>query len=286
MLGGPPEEPTGNDTVAQPSPPPMTPRHPSPESPPPTDQAVAIAPPECVPGLGGGVADMEKELKERMERHAKSLEQSLTADFLAKKRKAEEELEQEIDMKRTKRLMELEEDLILENEYKQSKLAGLDAQLAEKMQLVADEQTILDDLKDKAIEMQRKLEEEARILEPPKNPTEPTDPKSVMKNRLREKLEMTNKKKSGLEADAVAPKTPAEPSPPPSSGGPSPSPTPESTTTVPTTAVVVPTTDMRFSSSTHPAAWQFLYRITKKEDHCDKEIYDAWHAGVGLETCI
>ena len=149
--------------------------------------------------------------------------------------------------------------------------------------LVADEQTILDNLKDKAIEMQRKLEEEARKLEPPKDLD--LDPKTVMKDRLREKLEMTIKKR-WLEVDAVAPKTPAEPSPPPSSGGPSPSPTPESATTVPTTTVIVPTTDMRFSSSTHPAAWQFLYRITKKEDQCDKEIYDAWHAGVGLETCI
>ena len=85
--------------------------------------------------------------------------------------------------------------------------------------LVADEQTILDNLKDKAIEMQRKLEEEARKLEPPKD----LDPKTVMKDRLREKLEMTIKKR-WLEVDAVATKTPAEPSPPPSSGGPSPQP--------------------------------------------------------------
>lgn len=226
-----------------------------------------------MPGLGAGVADLEKELKERMERHAKSLEQSLSEEFLEKKRQAEEELEQEIDMKRTKRLMDMEEDLKIEKEYKESKLAGLDAQLAEKMQLVADEQTILDELRDKSIEMHRKLEEEARKLEIPKGPAE--DQKSVMKDRLREKLELTIKKR-GLEA--MPTNTPLEPK---ASG----QPTPESTNTSPN-SVVVPTTDMRFSSSTHPAAWQFLYRITKREDQCDKAIYDAWHAGVGLTTYI
>lgn len=137
--------------------------------------------------------------------------------------------------------MDMEEDLKIEKEYKESKLAGLDAQLAEKMQLVADEQTILDELRDKSIEMHRKLEEEARKLEIPKGPAE--DQKSVMKDRLREKLELTIKKR-GLEA--MPTNTPLEPK---ASG----QPTPESTNTSPN-SVVVPTTDMRFSSSTLPSS--------------------------------
>ena len=50
--------------------------------------------------------------------------------------------------------------------------------------------------------------------------------------------------------------------------------------------IVVPISNTRFTSSTHPEAWHFLYRINKKVDDKDslpewqKEVYEQWHAGL------
>ena len=48
---------------------------------------------------------------------------------------------------------------------------------------------------------------------------------------------------------------------------------------------LLPVTTMRFTSSTDPEAWNFLYRLNKKFDSADqrpdwqKEVYDQRHAG-------
>lgn len=276
VLGG-----STNEPVEPVEPAPVTPRRAIQPSSPPrgSPQACAKAsPPTSMPvpdPLPSHAAELEAQLRSRMEAHARSLEKALTDDFLERKRKAEDELEEEIRIKREKRMRDLEEEIKEELDMKEARLAGLDAQLVEKMQLVADEQSILDDLKEKSANMQRRLDEEAR-----KAGTVDATPdvsKSALKDRLREKLDLTNKKKDANQAGLVA-----TPTPPQGGGTPSPSsalPTPPSTGPKDVLVPVAPVTDMRFSSSTHPAAWQFLYRLTRKSDQCDKAIYDAWHAG-------
>ena len=272
----------GESTNAMAMPAPVTPRNTMPPSSPPrgSPQACAKAAPPAPMApppdpLQSQAADLEAQLKSRMEAHAKSLEKALTDDFLEKKRKAEEDLDEEIRIKRDRRMRELEEDLKEEHDMREARLAGLDAQLIEKMQLVADEQTLLDDLKEKAANMQRRLDEEAMKATPVAAP--PDASKSNLKDRLREKLELTQKKNTANQAISVA-----TPTPPQVKGTPSPSPAlPTPPSTSPNDAVVpmMPVTDMRFTSSTHPAAWQFLYRLTRKPDQCDTAIYEAWHAG-------
>lgn len=239
-------------------------------------------PPATEPGLVS-LSDMEAQLKIRMERHAAILEKQLEDEFFAKKRKAESELDEEIELRRQKRLRDLEEDIKEELDLKNAKLARASSELAERMELVAEEQKLLDELKDKAINMQQMLEEEAKKLASAKAATQTAeaaiatphrvDNKTSLKDRLKEKLEQTMSKARTTPAAA------------PSHQATTPSPTSTPSPTVPSvegkkpSGAIVPTTDMRFSSSTHPGAWQFLYRITKREDQCDKEIYDAWHAG-------
>ena len=230
------------------------------------------------------MADMEAQFKARMDAHAKALEKALSDEFLEKKRKAEQELEVEIELKREKRMRELEEEIKEEVDAKQAKLASLDAQLSERMLLVSEEQTLLDDLKQKAHEMQCKLDEESRKSmnamgrEPPTHAVFPvpctrvSDPKSAMKEKLREKLEETQRE------NQVGMKDVSQSTPSPTGSAPAHTPSPSTVASAPD-GVIVPVTDMRFSSSTHPAAWQFLYRLTRREDQCDKTIYDAWHAG-------
>ncbi|CAL1128336.1 unnamed protein product [Cladocopium goreaui] len=128
---------------------------------------------------------------------------------------AEQELEVEIELKREKRMRELEEEIKEEVDAKQAKLASLDAQLSERMFLVSEEQTLLDDLKQKAHEMQCKLDEESRKSmnamgrEPPTHAVFPvpctrvSDPKSAMKEKLREKLEETQKKNQVVQNEII-----------------------------------------------------------------------------------
>lgn len=229
------------------------------------------------------LASLEAEMKSRMEHHAKVLEKALTDDFLEKKRQAEMDLDMEMDLKRQKRMRELEEELKEQADMKKAALVSLDMQLAERMQLVADEQTILDDLKDKSIDMRRRLEEESKKMEgthmehaePPATPAA-SDSKAAMKEKLKQKLQDTAQKKAELASSALTPSVGIA------------APTPESTQvtapTGPKDGAIMPITDMRFSSLTHPAAWQFLYRLTRKPDQCDHSIYEAWHAGGDLNT--
>ena len=259
----------------QPDQPPLQPLMPAvpTESVPPTRAPFQEVPvPEAAPV---SLSSMEAEMKARMDAHAKLLEKAMTDEFLQKKRVAEEQLEEEMEMKRQKRLRDLEEEIKEETLAKQAKLASLDLQLQERMQLVADEQTLLDDLKDKSIEMQRKLEEESKTLSkksPEPMRSDAADPKTAMKAKLKEKLDNMGK---GLPATPTSHTTESLGHTPVAEG------------LTPTTSpkegnVIMPMTDMRFTSSTHPAAWQFLYRMTKKEEHCDKSIYDAWHAGAPI----
>ena len=268
VLGGAPEAcegpmPKPSDQV--PVPPDLAP---SPSLPPPLTETP-------VPEL----ASLEAEMKSRMERHAKALEKALTDDFLEKKRQAEMDLDMEMDLKRQKRMRELEEELKEQADMKKAALESLDMQLAERMQLVADEQNTLDDLRDKSIDMRRMLEEESKKVEgthmehaePPATPAA-SESKTAMKEKLRQKLQDTAQKKAELASIALTPSVGIA------------APTPESTQvpTGPKDGAIMPITDMRFSSSTHPAAWQFLYRLTRKPDQCDQSIYEAWHAGGDL----
>ena len=218
----------------------------------------------------------------------RELEMQMQQNFLEKKRKAEEELEIEMEAKKQKRMRELEEELMEEKHLKESRLQALDAQLQERMLLVAEEQTNLDDLREKSRNLQKQIEAEGIAYEqrakatppagplaapaaPPDNTTVcPTpqvpNPADVLKERAREKLLQTAEKAKRMEA------TTKTPSPETSEAA--------SATQTPTPpGVIVPQTDMRFTSSTHPNAWHFLYRLTKREDQCPKEIYEAWHAG-------
>lgn len=231
-------------------------------------------------------AKLEQELKEKMTFHAKALEKHLMDDFLERKRRAEEELEDEMELKRQKRLCELEEEVKGEKLMKEAELASLECQLQERMQLVSDEQSHLDELRDKAIDMQRRLEVESKKLtapaldNPPSTPMPagPTaDAKSMMKEKLREKIEKTVLQSQ----QATEQKTPRQSVPCPTSVTTAPSASPSDGVAG---GAIVPMTDMRFTSSTHPAAWQFLYRLTRKEDQCDKTIYDTWHAGASSES--
>eukprot|EP00435_Cladocopium_sp_Y103_P041456 s597_g11.t1 len=285
VLGGPPEMsadpmPALSDQVP---PPPNqgVPSTPAPSLPPPLKETL-------VPEM----TTLEADMKSRMEQHAKALEKALTNEFLEKKRQAEIDLDMEMDLKRQKRMRDLEEELKEQADMKRATLASLDIQLAERMQLVADEQTMLDELKDKSIDVRRRLEEESKKMqelqelqlksaepttpaEPPQTPA-PAHDKEAMKDKLRQKLQDTVQKKQNQSELASSAHTPLA-----SVAAPTPSAHVEvpAVPTGPRDGGIVPMTDMRFTSSTHPAAWQFLYRLTRKPDQCDKSIYDAWHAG-------
>ena len=112
-------------------------------------------------------------------------------------------------------MRDLEEEIKDEQAMKEARLAALDLQLLEKMQLVADEQSTLDELKDKSINMQRRLDEEA--LKAGQVDATPKDTKSALKDRLREKLELTNKKneanQAGIGANTQTPTRGGHPEP-------------------------------------------------------------------------
>eukprot|EP00435_Cladocopium_sp_Y103_P049654 s3768_g15.t1 len=102
--------------------------------------------------------EKEAAMMERLDQHMRVLTKKFEDDLLNRKRAAEQDLDMEIASKRQKRLQELDDEVRDEKTMKETHLASLDAQLAEKMQLVSDEQTILDDLKEKSKRLQRDLE--------------------------------------------------------------------------------------------------------------------------------
>ena len=227
----------------------------------------------------------EAEMMERLDHHMNVLAQKFEDELLEKKRAAEHDLDVEIGIKRQKRLQELDDEVRDATCMKETHLASLDAQLAEKMQLVADEQTVLDDLKEKSKRLQRDLEAAAdpqacHGLSTPcsKQSGTSSSEKDARKAKLKDKLnETVNKNKSSPAPSSL-------PSPPSSAERDA-----GAVAVVPEgkggEVALLPVTTMRFTSSTHPEAWHFLYRLNKKVDSADqlpdwqKEVYEQWHAG-------
>lgn len=154
----------------------------------------------------------------------------------------------------------------------------MSAELKEKTEQLLQEQQNLDQLRQKSRDLQAQLEQEAALMTPTPKPKPqpagaPNDPKTTAsaKERLKEKLLLKTAQKTGEvsvvgggEATPASPKfAPVPPAPADSNQS----------------LALAPTTNMRFTSSTHPTAWHFLYRLTKNEDKCPKEVYDQWHAG-------
>ena len=143
---------------------------------------------------------------------------------------------------------------------------------------MSEEQAALDELKEKSRMMQEQLNS---------MPVTPrTEDDHERKTQHKEALK--------LKLQAAALKTPEQPtqspvsvhsqhSQPPSSKQPSPTGgASDGSSPIPDGHILVPTSSQRFTSSTHPEAWQYLYRLTKSKDKCDEEIYKAWHEGLGL----
>lgn len=262
-------EPTGGDATTAPEVPNTT------EVPPevPAQREEADKPKGTPPDLS--LAEHEAAMKERLEQHMKLLEEKFHNELLDRKRAAEHDLEIEMESKRQKKLRDLDDEFQVDKTQKQACLDQMEAQLMEKMQLVADEQTVLDELRDKSRTMRQQLEEAATqdpsLSQPPSTPS-PTSASvadsSAMKERLRQKLQEATTKKPA--------QNPTDPPKSELSGLPG----------KPTGDIVVPVSNMRFTSSTHPEAWHFLYRLNKKVDDKDslpewqKEVYDQWHAGL------
>ena len=153
--------------------------------------------------------------------------------------------------------------------YQQTQLAMASEQLQERMLLVTDEQKTLDDLREKTRQMQLQLEA-AADHNPPVNPL-PCTPSAKAKELLKQKLEQTQKKV------AIPISTPSPASLP---SGERPSENTGNLGEMTGNGLMVPISDQRFTSSTHPQAWHCLYRMCRKPDGIDKEIYDKWHAGL------
>ncbi|CAL1138844.1 unnamed protein product [Cladocopium goreaui] len=220
-----------------------------------------------MPGFNTTMETLEKEMMERLQLKMLELEESFTREIHEKKRVAEQELEKEYNGKRAKldeEIFDLQENLV----HQQTQLALASEQLQERMLLVSDEQKCLDDLREKTRQMKLQLEA-AADHDPPMHPP-PCTPSSKAKELLKKKLEQTQKK------PAVPISTPS-PASLPSAVRPS-----ENTGDLGEVSVngpMVPVSDQRFTSSTHPQAWHCLYRMCRKPDGIDKEIYDKWHSG-------
>ena len=205
----------------------------------------------------------------RLEEKMACLEKKLLGELEDKKRKAQEELQHDLNEKRRKiddEIFEMEEERSLH----ETRLAIASEQLQERMVLVADEQKSLDDLKEKSRIMRQELEAAAREKE--QAPDQSKRTAEDKKELLRQKLEATVKKNASPESVSVAPSPP--------SVGPQPTASPLPSEGLggggETVALV---SDQRFTSSTHPQAWHCLYRMTRRSDGCEAEIYKLWHEG-------
>ena len=216
---------------------------------------------------------------QRLEQKMKQLEVSFLEELDRKKRKAEQDMETEINEKRRKlddEIFQMEEEKALH----ESRLAITSDQLQQNMALVSEEQQLLDELREKSRKMKSELEAAA---------AEKTKQDDLAKREAAEKKEALKRK---LELAKAGPPTPspstvASPgnvsSAMPTSAGEVETPG-ESTDAQlggggPHDGRVVPISDQRFTSSTHPQAWHCLYRMTRKPDSCDAEIYKLWHEG-------
>ena len=161
----------------------------------------------------------------------------------------------------------------------ESRLENVGEQLKMRMVLVSDEQKVLDELKDKTKTMKERLEVEAAKMEQNKlTPTvaAPPPPTPNAKDALKQKL-VARKASLLLSPPTATPQPPPSETPTPSA---TPTPSPQSEVANQQQGPLVPCSDQRFTSSTHPQAWHCLYRMCRKSDSCDKEIYDMWRAGL------
>jgi len=209
---------------------------------------------------------LEETMMKRLEEKLFGLEQKFLGELEEKKRKAHEEMMFELNEKRRKiddEIFELEEEKILH----ESRLAMASEQLQERMVLVADEQKTLDDLREKSRTMRQELEAAGREKEQLANQA---------KREAQEKKELLRQK---LEATAKKNATPESVSPSPASVASQPTVSPFPSDERNGGEAVALVSDQRFTSSTHPQAWHCLYRMTRKADSCDAEIYKLWHEG-------
>ena len=209
---------------------------------------------------------LEETMMKRLEEKLFGLEQKFLGELEEKKRKAHEEMMFELNEKRRKiddEIFELEEEKILH----ESRLAMASEQLQERMVLVADEQKTLDDLREKSRTMRQELEAAGREKEQLANQAKRAAQEK--KELLRQKLAATAKKNA----------TPESLSPSPASVASQPTVSPFPSDERNGGEAVALVSDQRFTSSTHPQAWHCLYRMTRKADSCDAEIYKLWHEG-------
>lgn len=248
------------DSVSEPPAAQTTPE-PSPPAVPQTPEAAAKAE---VPAEDT-VAKVEQEMLEQLKGRMRDLESKFLDEIMTRKREAEQELENEMASKK-QRLQKEVEDLVEEKSEQESKLALVSEQLQEKMLCISEEQNVLDELREKSRVMQQKLLEAAPKNTGGDNDEEENDEQKKLKQKEALKLKLAQK------ASPQAPMT----SPPPSTMSEA---VPTPPVVPPVDTVMVPTSTQRFTSSTHPEAWQYLYRLTKDPKKCDEEIYNAWHEG-------
>ena len=237
--------------------------------------------PETVPGGAnvekvtdhGALDTLENEMVERLQMKMSQLEDQFTREINLKKQKAEQLMDQEFEAKRRK-LDEEIFDLQEQRAFQESQLAIAGEQLQERMHLVSEEQKALDDLRDKTRAMQAKLDSAATESNKPQVERRGS-PTLSAKDLLKQKLEQTAKKNTAAFAVAETPSSHFHESTPMGS-------VPSGDGIVPDgpSVAVVPVSDQRFTSSTHPQAWHCLYRMTRKQDGCDPEIYKKWHEGL------
>ena len=255
-------------------PPPATPKPddvaepPNPSQLQPSEPVDADSEPAQVKQLQNRLADFEADMLATLQAKIQSLEETLLNEVHEKKRRAEELLEQELFHKRQKidaEIFDMEEQRSLH----ETRLAIASEQLQERMLLVTDEQKVLDDLREKGRALQKQLDAESVSKGEP-SPKTPLTVHGMTEGEKKELLKLKLAKISqGTPESTTGQSGSATPSPPPT----------EKVPEAPSQALMVPTSDQRFTSSTHPQAWHCLYRMTKKQDGCDAEIYKMWHEG-------
>jgi len=220
---------------------------------------------------------LQADALEKLKCHMRNLEDQMMAELEQKKRQAEQDLETHMAVKR-KRLQEQVDVLAEERSEQECRLALVSEQLQEKMQCLSEEQTTLDELKEKSRMMQEQLSSMPVTPRTEDGQHRKTQHKEALKLKLQAAALKTPENSTQSPASVHSQQSQQ---PPPSkqstpTGGPS-----DGSSPPPDALVLVPTSSQRFTSSTHPEAWQYLYRLTKSKDKCDEEIYKAWHEGLG-----
>lgn len=208
----------------------------------------------------------------------------LQDEIKEKKRKAEQELESEMDLVRAKKMAAWQESMNAEwarhQQIFDEKMFELTQKLEEKTEKVRFQESRLQGLEDTNEDLERMNQSLAKRHQDQSQ-------KLALKQAIKDKIE--NVKISGPTPST----TPSEKSTPTERDM-------QSQMSLPSTMTpshksmqqeLQSGSMSRFTSSTHPEAWSFLYRLTKKLDRdgtpsCHEEIYKAWHEGRGpLHEC-